>query len=290
MTIVGGNNQENRLKLSFPHGIRIDNDEIIYIADWAHHRIIEWNCHTNSSRIVAGGNGDGYRMDQLHYPTDVIIDIENNSYIISDMENRRVMQWSRYNNTTNGQVLISNVYCWGLTLDKDGFLYVSDCVKHEVRRWKQGEREGVIVAGGNGAGDQLNQLNFPTFLFVDKDYSLYVSDRDNHRILKWIKGAKEGIVVAGGNAQGGSMKQLSSPLGVIVDHFGQIYVADYGNNRIVRWCEGSEEGSIIVGGNSKGQKPNLFSGVSDLTLDREGNLYVADYSNHRIQKFEINLD
>ena len=74
-------------------------------------------------------------------------------------------------------------------------LYVSDWMKDEVRRWKIGDKEGTIVAGGNGKGNNLNQLNVPTYIFVDQDYSVYVSDWfSNHRVMKWMKGAKEGIV------------------------------------------------------------------------------------------------
>ena len=50
-------------------------------------------------------------------------------------------------------------------MDQDGYLYVSDKEKHEVRRWKIGDIYGTLVAGGNGAGDHLNQLNCPTDIF-----------------------------------------------------------------------------------------------------------------------------
>ena len=174
----------------------------------------------------------------MNWPTDIIVDKQKNSLIIADRDNRRVMRWSRQNKT-NQQILMSDIDCAGLTMDKNGFIYVSDCKKNEVRRWKEGETDGTIVAGGNGKGKHLNQLNYPTFIFVDGDYSLYVSDRNNHRVMKWRKDANEGIVVAGGNGCGNSLTQLSYPQGVIVDHLGQIYVADYGNGRVMRWCEGS---------------------------------------------------
>ncbi|CAM6005293.1 unnamed protein product [Sphagnum balticum] len=106
------------------------------------------------------------------------------------------MRWSRRKNA-NGQIIISDIDCRGLTMDNNGYLYVSDYEKNEVRRWRIGDDRGTIVAGGNGAGDHLHQLNSPRYIFVDEDYSVYVSDFKNHRVMKWIKGAKEGIVVAG---------------------------------------------------------------------------------------------
>ncbi|CAF1946878.1 unnamed protein product, partial [Rotaria magnacalcarata] len=98
-------------------------------------------------------------------------------------------------------------------MDEQRYLYVSDWKKHEVRRYQLGEKNGILVAGGNGYGDGLNQLNYPTYLFVDRDHSVYVSDRDNHRVMKWNRGAKEGIVVAGGQGQGNALTQLNVPNG-----------------------------------------------------------------------------
>ncbi len=197
------------------------------------------------------------------------------------------MRWTRVNNT-NREVIIENIDCSRLTMDKDGSLFVSDFVKNEVRRWKRGEKgNGTIVAGGNGKGDQLNQLNWPTSIFVDDDYSLYVSDMNNHRVMKWVKDAKEGIVVAGGNGEGNSLSQFSGPTGVIVDQLGQIYVTDFDNHRVMRWCQGAKEGTIVVGGNGEGQQSNQFNSPVGLSFDRQGNLYVADCNNYRIQKFDI---
>ena len=228
-------------------------------------------------------------MNQLHNPIDVIVDAKNNSLIIYDSENRRAVEWSRQNGTKNGQILISDIDCWGITMDKNGYMYVSDTEKDEVRRWKRGETNGIIVAGGNGNGDHLNQFNFPCYLFVDQDDSVYVSDCDNNRVMKWIKNTKEGIIVAGGQGQGqgDQLTQLNDPQGVIVDHLGNAYIADWRNHRIMCWLKGSKEGRIIVGGNGYGEQLNQLSGPMGISFDREDNLYVVDFLNNRVQKFEI---
>jgi sugar lactone lactonase YvrE len=288
ITIAGGYGQGYQLnQISNPDGIYVDDDhQCIYITDWARHRIVQWKYNAKYGQVVAGENGEGNRTDQLNYPTDVIVNKKNDSIIICDRENRRVMQWSR-RNSTNGQTIISDIDCNGLTMDNNGDLYVSNYKKNEVRRWKIGETNGILVAGGNGKGNQLNQLNLPTYIFVDTDYSVYVSDCGNHRVMKWMKGAKGGIVVAGDHGEGHSLAQLSCPKGVIVDDLGNVYVADFGNHRIMQWSPGSKEGRIIVGGNGKGQQANQFYHVEGLSFDEEGNLYVADSWNDRVQKFDI---
>ncbi|CAF0971066.1 unnamed protein product [Adineta steineri] len=291
ITIAGGNGLGNQLnQLSRPEGIYIDDDhQTIYIADGGNGRIVEWKYGAKNGQVVAGGHREGNRSDQLNGPRDMIVDKATDAIIICDCRNRRLVRWSRQNDT-NGETIITDIDCYGLTMDKNGDVYFSDCVKNEVRRWKQGERKGTIVAGGNGKGNHLNQLDNPTHIFVDEDLSIYVSDEMNHRVMKWMKGAKEGIIVAGGKGQGNSLTQLSSPRGVGVDYLGNVYVADFKNYRIMRWCEGCKEGSIVAGGNGKGEQPNQLNHPRGLSFDVRGNLYVVDWGNHRIQKFEIDLN
>ncbi|CAF1339564.1 unnamed protein product [Rotaria sordida] len=240
-----------------------------------------------NGQVVAGGNGQGNRLDQLNYPSDVLIDKETDSLIICEQANRRVVRWSRHSGTTQGEILIDNISCWGLAMDDQRYLYISDVGKHEVRRYQIGDKNGTIVAGGNGNGAGLNQLNTPNYIFVDQQQTVYVSDWNNHRVMKWNKGAKEGIVVAGGQGQGNALTQLSHPLGLFVDTLGTIYVADSGNNRVMRWPKGAKQGTVIVGGNGSGEGANQFNDPFGLSFDQQGNLYVVDYNNHRVQRFSI---
>jgi sugar lactone lactonase YvrE len=265
----------------------IDEDQTIYVADTWNNRIVEWKSGANNGQIVAGGKGEGNRNDQLNKPTKVIVDKENDSLIICDLGNRRVVRWPRRNGRS-GKTLISNIDCRDLMMDNDGYLYVSDYEKHEVRRWKIGETNGTIVAGGNGKGNHRYQLNFSHYIFIDEDHSVYVSDSNNHRVMKWLKDAKEGTVVAGDQGQGNGSRQLSEPRGIIVDKSGNVYVADAENDRVICWLKGAEEGTIVVGGNGRGNQLNQFSYPIDLSFDRENNLYVVDYWNDRVQKFDVN--
>ena len=69
------------------------------------------------------------------------------SVIICDDGNRRIVQWRRQS---------------GASMDSDGFLYASDCKKHEVTRWRIGDVVEVIVAGGDSESSRLDQLSGST--------------------------------------------------------------------------------------------------------------------------------
>ncbi|CAF1677115.1 unnamed protein product [Rotaria magnacalcarata] len=76
---------------------------------------------------IAGGNGAGGATNQFNLPYRLFVD-DDQTLVIVDHINHRIMQWKN-GNTTNGQV----------------------------------------VAGGNGAGNGLNQLNYPIDVLIDKE-------------------------------------------------------------------------------------------------------------------------
>ncbi|CAF2930110.1 unnamed protein product, partial [Rotaria sp. Silwood2] len=275
--VAGGYGPGNATnQLDFPLGLYVDDDQTVYVADQLNHRIIQWKSGETSGQVVAGGYEEGSGAHQFSMPCDVIVDKDTDSLIICDYSNRRVVRWPRRNGTS-GETIISSIDCAGLTMDENGSLYVTDegtfsddtlrfdsfpreGEKHEVRRYRRGESQGTVVAGGNGCGDRLDQLSYPRYAFVDRDHSVYVSDGGNHRVLKLVEGAKQGIVVAGGQGEGNGLKQLSYPDAVVVDQLGTVYVADHGNNRIMRWPQGATQGSVIVGGNGGGGQSSQFNG------------------------------
>ncbi|CAF2522164.1 unnamed protein product [Rotaria sp. Silwood2] len=288
VTVAGGNGWSDAVnQLKHPHGLFVDDDQAIIIADLSNHRIVQWEMGERYGQVVAGGHGSGNRLHQLNGPTDVLIDKETNNLICCDRDNQRVVQWSRRSGTNQGEILLSNIHCYGLAMDNQRYLYISDEKKHEVRRYRIGDKNGTVVAGGCGNGNGLNQLNEPTYLFVDRQQAVYVSDNENHRVMKWNKDAKEGIIVAGSHSKGDALTQLSYPNGLFIDKFDTIYVADSGNNRVMRWPKGAKHGTIIVGGNGSGAGANQLSSPRSLFFDRHGHLYVVDRLNHRVQRFSI---
>jgi hypothetical protein len=51
--------------------------------------------------------------------------------------------------------------------------------------WLKGSKEGRVIVGGNGKGQQSNQISFPVGLSFDRQGHLYVVDCSNHRVEKF---------------------------------------------------------------------------------------------------------
>ena len=221
--------------------------KIFIIADTQNHRIVKWNKNKTVGEIVAGGNGQGDKTNQLSFPSTIAIDRQNKFLFICDFGNKRIVQWPLENGTF-GKIIISDIDCSDLAIDNNDYLYVSEQRTAEIRKWKIGGRkEGILVADGNVKGNGLNQLFHPTSIFVDENYSIYISDSSNYRVMKWKKGTKEGVIIAGGQGDDDSFKQCSPPGEIFVDQFETLYVVDIGNNRVVRWLKGAKQGDIIAG-------------------------------------------
>ncbi|CAF4269792.1 unnamed protein product, partial [Adineta steineri] len=171
-TVAGGHGQGHELnQLNYPQGFYVDDDDdSIYIADTGNHRIVQWKFGANNGEIVAGGNVSGNELYRLKNPADVILDKEKKYLIICDMNNNRVIKWSRQN-SQDQEILISRISCVALTMDNNGDLYISNMIANEVIRWQHENRESKVVAGGHFYGDSLNQLHHARQIFVDKNHS-----------------------------------------------------------------------------------------------------------------------
>jgi hypothetical protein len=52
-------------------------------------------------------------------------------------------------------------------------------------RWVKGATQGSVIVGGNGRGEQSNQLNQPIGLSLDQPGNLYVVEAGNDRVQKF---------------------------------------------------------------------------------------------------------
>ena len=189
---------------------------------------------------------------------------------------------------------------YGLTLDKDGNLYVSETHNHKIRKitssgivttfagsGTQGYVDGIgTMASFNGAGGMT----------VDDQGNIYAADFFNHVIRKIDS---EGTVTtfAGSGTAGfeegtGSLASFNRPLDVEIDQNGNLFVADTENHSIRKI---TPEGvvSTFAGMGSTGMTNGTRTSASfnrpvGLDIDTNGNIYVVDSENNIIRK--INAD
>lgn len=75
-------------------GLAMDNDSYLYVSDSTKHEVRRWKIGDTSGTVVAGGNGQGNRPDQLNAPIYIFVDQAYSVYV-SDEDNHRVMKWKK---------------------------------------------------------------------------------------------------------------------------------------------------------------------------------------------------
>jgi gliding motility-associated-like protein len=241
---------------------------------------------------VAGGNGPGAAVNQLHSPFGLFVDGVGNLYVV-DEDNHRVQKWppgatagvtvAGGNGKGSGPHQLD--YPMGLAVDAAGNLFIADVQNNRIQKWAPGATSGITVAGGNGPGKAGNQLNFPICVVIDKSGNLFVGDNYNYRVQKWVPGATTGVTVAGGNGAGAAANQFSSVYGLAIDDSGNLYVSDIGNSRVQKWTSGATAGTTVAVGNGYGTSLDKIGEPFGIFVDKQGNIFVGDYFTERVTKW-----
>ncbi|CAF1499032.1 unnamed protein product [Adineta ricciae] len=219
----------------------------LYLSDTSNCRILKLNIATGNITVKIG-SGCGNALNQIYWCDGLYVDRFDNMYA-ADFCNGRVLKFPPNSNVSTNGTIIAGTGVRGSALNQldtpyniyvdesdNDTLYVSDYYNHRVMKWLQNATNGIVVAGGNGAGSSYTQLTNPQGVFVDSFGTIYVADYGNHRIMKWLKGATNGTLIAGiSGIAGNTAMYLSNPSGIQFDKNGDMYVSEYTNNRVQRF-------------------------------------------------------
>ena len=307
-----------------PHGVTVDAEGNVFLADTWNHAIREINAVTGAIRTVAGtgdggpgGDGEAATAAQLGAPEGVAVDAGGNVYVV-DTGSHRVRRIDRNTgiittvagserpNWDESQAEQARLlYPASLALDHAGDVVFVD----SQQVWKL-DSAGMIerLAGSGSYGDRgdggaATEADFRNLqgIAVDMAGNVYLADSSNHRIRR-IDGAT-GIIEtiagtgrAGGSGDGGAATgaELARPEGVAVDNAGYVYIADTGNRRVRRvdlttWridtvSATSRDGNWADRGLASG---TLLRDPIAVAVDNGGNLLIADRSGNRVLRVDV---
>ncbi|CAF1382940.1 unnamed protein product, partial [Rotaria magnacalcarata] len=235
---------------------------------------------------IAGGHGNGDATNQLYRPFGLFVD-DDQTVVIADFENHRIMQWKN-GNTTNGQVVAGGKDRGNglhqldrpidVFIDKEtDSLIICDAGNRRVVRWsrRSGTTQGEILI------DNIDCLG----LAMDEQRYLYVSDAEKNEVSQYQLDEKDGTPVAGCYDEDDELDLLNTPGYLFVDRDHSVYVSNYENNRVMKWVEDATEGIVVAGGQGIGSALTQLNHPNGLFVDTLGTLYVADSSNHRVMRW-----
>ncbi|CAF1480985.1 unnamed protein product [Adineta steineri] len=240
---------------------------------------------------------------QLVSAAGLYVDSNNTLYVV-DVNNHVV--WKLLNNAANATIVAglyqsqgsnSSQLNWPYDVyaDRHGNIYVSDYYNHRIQKYSNGSRNGKTIAGINGYGSSLNQMNRPEFFVFDStDTFMYIVDHDNNRIMRFVTTSTSGVngtVIAGGNAADNTNTTFNSPLGIhyFPNTSSDLFITNSDGHSVIRWTPGASSGVFVAGTPGvAGSSSSLLYSPAGIRIDTYLNMYVVDKGNNRIQMFCAN--
>ena len=166
---------------------------------------------------------------------------------------------------------------WGLTVDGDGCIYVTDIGKHCIQKFTN-NGQFLCAVGTKGKGHlQFNEPSYVAFNSVNG--KLYVTDTYNRR----VRVLNSDLTFSSTFGSYGSGKgQFSYPYGIACDATGNVYVADCGNNNIQVF---TAEWRFLRVFSSFGFGRGGLDRPYGVAVDSNGLVYVSELLNHRVSVF-----
>ncbi|CAF4260933.1 unnamed protein product, partial [Adineta steineri] len=303
----------------YPTGLFIDTSDsnTLYVADNSNHRIQMWLSGAISGKTVAGLTGYyGNGLNQLWYPEAVMVDNNQNMYIV-DYWNNRILKWMI--GAYSGIIIANGIdldtqsfqfqYPANINFDSSGSLFVTDTYNSRIQKFVCSchvstnlsttivpsmttpasnlntscsmttwhSNATAIVGSSLGLPDYTStSLLHPYDIFIDKNNMLYVLDSLNYRVQRFQSSSTIGTTV------------INVMSAISVDISGNIYILESENNRVTKWKPGITNGMIVAGGNGNGVSDNQLNNPYGIFIDSKLIIWIADTGNNRIVRWETN--
>lgn len=196
--------------LNEPSALVVDDYGHLYIADQSNNRVRRVDAVTGVITTIAGtgqaaytGDGGPATDSGLAGPSGLALGPDGMLYVADTFNGRiRMIDLStglistvagdggeyRYQgHPQEFSTSLSRPY--GIALDREGHILVTDSDSHLIRRWDRRKKIIMLVAGnglarfhGDGGPPQESSLNYPFGVAVDETGNIYIADTFNHRI------------------------------------------------------------------------------------------------------------
>ena len=215
-------------QFKYPHGVSVDSEVNILVADAGNHRIQKFT-PTGEFLTVVGTEGSGPL--QFYHPYNITFNTTNNKLYVIDRFNHRIQ-------VLNSDLTFSSTFGkkgigkgqfnspWSIACDSTGKVYVTDSSNHRIQVFTAG---GKFLRMFGRYGEGRGELNGPAGITVDTNDIVYVSECINGRVSVFTC---EGQFVTSFGRKGKGPGEFNFPAGLAVDNCGVVYVCDCVNNRI----------------------------------------------------------
>eukprot|EP01124_Arcella_intermedia_P012374 TRINITY_DN18733_c0_g2_i1.p1 TRINITY_DN18733_c0_g2~~TRINITY_DN18733_c0_g2_i1.p1 ORF type:complete len:675 (+),score=118.50 TRINITY_DN18733_c0_g2_i1:1906-3930(+) len=273
----GGFEDGENGKFRSPMGLAIDTEGNIIVADRDNHAIRKIH-HNGKVSTIAGGKGYGYQdgpasVAKFQLPWGVAFDSVGD-LLVTDSGNHLIRKITPggvvstlagsgiqgFRDGPGKEAQFNNPF--GITVDKNSIIYVSDAFNHSIRRITPTGEVSTLSSG----------FSFPHGITVDDSGVILVADRGKNV----IKSLSVDGAITEFRRDNTLFREISCPFGLIVDQQANLVIT-FGNS----CCKISQNLILLTGSkrvpNQDSQFTNLFSKLlasgkySDFSINLNGN-------------------
>ena len=246
-----------------PHGLVIDTNNNLYVADSNNHAIRKIEPSGNVTTFAGGSDAGAYAdgkgsAAKFFSPYGIFIDKANTIYV-ADTSNHRIRKIDPSANVTTFAGSSSRGYVDGpgvsakfnspyaVTIDTtNNIMYVADWDNARIRKITMLPTPIVTTLAGNGTKSYKDGIGTaaslqPASLALGPYNLLYVTDADNHR-LRAINTTTGNVVTIAGTGVAGkddstsapSTATFNNPRGIMVDNNQDIYITHFSGDCSIR--------------------------------------------------------
>ena len=253
--------------LSGPHGITLDAEGSLYVADTNNHRIVKFSPDGQGSGEISRTVADTWDSTWWY----------------------GLQTWKPggcLDETDRPLALDNGQFCepWSVAAGPDGRVYVADTWNHRVQVFgSDGQflaKAGVFGQPGASITSSPGHFYGPRDVAVDQDGHVYVSDTGNKRIQAFNADLNH---IASFGGPGIIEGRLDEPVGVAVSPDSLLYVADTWNQRVQAL---TLQGDFVRQWPIVGWESQSTVNKPYLATDSAGRVYVSDPEGSRIIVFD----
>ena len=214
----------------------------------------------------------------------LFITSNDNMYLGSDASDKGPQLCNSSSNICHPHPKRPGGNCNRVFVDINDYLYCSMEDSHEVVKIsvRNSSSDWTRTAGGNGEGEQPNQLKKPHGIFVDAGLNLFVADSGNNRIQMFQNDMNNGTTVVGGTEN--KIVQLVQPTLIAFDSDSRMFIVQKGNCCIVR--VDSEGFQCILQKSDSSRQPSItFADPTGFAFDSHGNMFLINQE--KIHQFQL---
>jgi len=175
------------------------------------------------------------------------------------------------------------VEIWGIVVDDEGHMYVTDFNENGPHRVIVLDSDGKYQYQFGSKGTGNGQFDSPRGLDIDSRGFIYVADHNNSRI-QMFKG--DGTFVHSIGSMGSGPGQMVNPRDVAVDANDDLFVIDKGNDRLHKFAS---NGTFLASIGGIGSGPGQFNYPTNVVVHGDDRVLVSEWFNYRVSRILNNF-